>query len=157
MIVELKSVASVIDTQTKIVYPSYQMGGYDKLSGKHLDDLPKSFVDEMSEADITLINELFNKNNMKKFDFFLDQKITTWMRTEFEVEAENLNDAAEIAKRMFDKGDLENIEWEEIMDTKEVLQPSDNDGESTAEIYNMNEKGEVLEVYNNKVDKVEKF
>ena len=94
---------------------------------------------------------------MKKFDFFLDQKVTTWMRTEFEVEAENLNDAAEIAKRMFDRGDLENIEWEEIMDTKEVLQPSNNDGESTAEIYNMNERGDVLEVYNNKVDKVEKF
>jgi hypothetical protein len=57
MIVELKSVASVIDTETKIVYPKYQMGGYDKLSGKHLDDLDKKFVDEISEADITLINE----------------------------------------------------------------------------------------------------
>lgn len=57
MIVELKSVASVIDTKTKIVYPKYQMGGYDKLSGKHLDDLDKKFVDEISEDDITLINE----------------------------------------------------------------------------------------------------
>jgi hypothetical protein len=57
MIVELKSVASVIDTETKIVYPKYQMGGYDKLSGRHLDDLEKKFVDEISEADITLINE----------------------------------------------------------------------------------------------------
>ena len=92
---------------------------------------------------------------MKTFEFFLDQKVTTWMRTEFEVEAENLNEAAEIAKRMFDRGDLEDIEWEEIMDTKEVLQPSDNDGESTAEIYNMNGQGDVLEVYSNKVVKVE--
>jgi hypothetical protein len=57
MIVELKSVASVIDTETKIIYPKYQMGGYDKLSGKHIDDLDKKFVDEISEADITLINE----------------------------------------------------------------------------------------------------
>jgi hypothetical protein len=57
MIVELNSVASVIDTETKIVYPKYQMGGYDKLSGRHLDDLDKKFVDEISEADITLINE----------------------------------------------------------------------------------------------------
>lgn len=63
MIVELKSVGCVIDTETKIVYPKYQRGGYDKLSGKHLDDLPKSFVDEMSEDDITLINELPNKVN----------------------------------------------------------------------------------------------
>jgi hypothetical protein len=33
------------------------MGGFDKLSGRHLDDLDKKFVDEISEADITLINE----------------------------------------------------------------------------------------------------
>ena len=58
MIVELKSVGSVIDTDTKIVYPKYQMGGYDKLSGTHLDELDEHFVDEISEADITLINEL---------------------------------------------------------------------------------------------------
>ena len=57
MIVELKSVASVIDTETKIIYPKYQMGGFDKFSGRHLDDLDKKFVDEISEADITLINE----------------------------------------------------------------------------------------------------
>jgi hypothetical protein len=63
MIVELKSVASVIDTETRIVYPKYQMGGYDKLSGKHLDDLEDKFVKEMSDADITLINELTNKIN----------------------------------------------------------------------------------------------
>jgi hypothetical protein len=33
------------------------MGGFDKLSGRHLDDLDKKFVDEISEADIILINE----------------------------------------------------------------------------------------------------
>ena len=58
MIVELKSVASVIDTDTRIVYPKYEMGGYDKLSGRHLDKLDEHFVNEMSEFDITLINEL---------------------------------------------------------------------------------------------------
>ena len=58
MIVELKSVASVIDIKTKIIYPKYQMGGYDKLSGTHLDKLDERFVNEMSESDITLINEL---------------------------------------------------------------------------------------------------
>ena len=58
MIVELKSVASVFDTETKIVYPKYQMGGYDKLSGTHLYKLDERFVNKMSESDITLINEL---------------------------------------------------------------------------------------------------
>ena len=94
---------------------------------------------------------------MKTFEFFLDQKVTTWMRTEFEVKANDLNEAAKIAKQMYDDGDLENVSWEEIMDTKEVLQPSDNGGESTAEIYNMNQLGDVLEVFSNKVDQVKNF
>ena len=92
---------------------------------------------------------------MKTFEFFLDQKVTTWMRTEFEVKANDLNEAVKIAKEMYDAGDLEGVSWEEIMDTKEVLQPSDNGGESTAEIYNMNQLGDVLEVYSNKVGQVE--
>jgi D-mannonate dehydratase len=94
---------------------------------------------------------------MKTFEFFLDQKVTTWMRTDFEVKAKDLNEAVKIAKEKFTNGDLENIAWQEIDDTKEVLKPSDNGGESTAEIYNMNERGDVLEVYSNKVDKVEKI
>ena len=62
MILEIKSVASVIDTETKIVYPKYQMGGYDKLSGVHINDLTKKFVDEISEDDIVLINENLKSN-----------------------------------------------------------------------------------------------
>ena len=94
---------------------------------------------------------------MKTFEFFLDQKVTTWMRTDFEVKAKDLNEAVKIAKQMYEDGDLEQIRWEEIMDTKEVLQPSDNGGESTAEIYNMNQLGDVLEVFSNKVDQVKNF
>jgi D-mannonate dehydratase len=94
---------------------------------------------------------------MKTFEFFLDQKVTTWMRTDFEVKANDLNEAVKIAKQMYDAGDLEGVSWEEIMDTKEVLQPSDNGGESTAEIYNMNQLGDVLEVFSNKVDQVKNF
>ena len=94
---------------------------------------------------------------MKTFEFYLDQKVTTWMRTDFEVKANDLNDAVKIAKQMYEDGDLEQISWEEIMDTKEVLQPKDNGGESTAEIYNMNQLGDVLEVFSNKVDQVKNF
>ena len=94
---------------------------------------------------------------MKTFEFFLDQKVTTWMRTEFEVKANDLNEAAKIAKQMYDDGELEDIGWQEIMDTKEVLQPSDNGGESTAELYNRETNGDVLEVYSHKVGQVENF
>ena len=94
---------------------------------------------------------------MKKFDFHLDQKVTTWMRTEFEIKANNLNEAVKIAKEKFHRGDLEDIAWQEIDGLNEVLQPSDNGGEPTSEIYYMDEVGDVFEVYSNKVDKVEKI
>jgi hypothetical protein len=68
MIVELKSVGSVIDTDTRIVYPKYQMGGFDKLSGIHLDELDKRFVNEMSEEDITLINELPKSKKISPYE-----------------------------------------------------------------------------------------
>ena len=92
---------------------------------------------------------------MKTFEFFLDQKVTTWMRTEFEVKANDLNEAVKIAKEMYDRGDLEEIGWEQVLGTEEVLEPSDNGGETTAEIYQMGKTGDVLQVYDNKVDKVE--
>jgi hypothetical protein len=92
---------------------------------------------------------------MKTFEFFLDQKVTTWMRTEFEVKANDLNEAAKIAKEKFENGDLDDIGWQEIDGTKEVLQPRDNGGETTAELYNMEKNGDVMEIYNNKLGKVE--
>ena len=94
---------------------------------------------------------------MKTYEFFLDQKVSTWMRTEFEVEADNLNEAMKIAKEKLERGDLEQIAWEEIDDTKEVLLPCDNNGQSTADLFFMEQNGDVFEVYNNKVDKVEKL
>ena len=94
---------------------------------------------------------------MKTCEFFLDQKVTTWMRTEFEVKANDLNEAVKIAKEMYDRGDVDDIAWQEIDGTKEILQPRDNGGESTAEIYNMNQLGDVLEVFSNKVGQVENF
>ena len=57
MILEINSVASVIDTETLMVYPKYQMGGFDRLSGVHLNELTEKFVNEISEDDIVLINE----------------------------------------------------------------------------------------------------
>jgi hypothetical protein len=79
------------------------------------------------------------------------------MRTEFEVKANDLNEAVKIAKEMYDRGDLDDIAWQEIDGTKEILQPRDNGGESTAEVYNMEKNGDVLEVYSNKVGQVENF
>jgi len=86
---------------------------------------------------------------MKKFDFHLDQKVTTWMRTEFEIKANSLEEAIEIAKEKFNNGDLEDIAWQEIDGLNEVLQPNENGDQPTSEIYYMNEVGDVREVFNN--------
>jgi hypothetical protein len=72
---------------------------------------------------------------MKKFDFFLDQKVTTWMRTEFEVEAETIEEAKKLAIKKYEDGDLGEIPWEEVDCCQEVMKPEENDGHSTAEIY----------------------
>jgi hypothetical protein len=50
---------------------------------------------------------------MKTFEFFYDQKVTTWMRTDFEVKAKDLNEAVKIAKEMYERGDLDELNWEE--------------------------------------------
>jgi len=86
---------------------------------------------------------------MKTFEFFLDQKVTTWMRTEFEVKANDLNEAVKIAKEKLENGDLEDIGWQEIDGLNEVLQPSENGNEPTAEIYYMDKVGEMIQVLNN--------
>jgi len=93
---------------------------------------------------------------MKQFNFHLDQKVSTWMRTEFEIEAKSLKEAIKIAKEKFHRGDLDEISWEEIDGlSHEVMTPSDNGNEPTAEIYYTDDIGEIEEVFNNKVDKVE--
>ncbi len=60
MILNLNSVGSVIDTETKIVYAKYQNGGYDVSSGKHLDECSEQLINLLSEDDIVLINENCN-------------------------------------------------------------------------------------------------
>ena len=94
---------------------------------------------------------------MKQFNFHLDQKVSTWMRTEFEIEAKSLKEAIKIAKEKFHRGDLDEIGWEEIDGlTNMQLQPEENNNNATVEIYYTDDIGEVEEVFNNKVDKVGK-
>ena len=66
---------------------------------------------------------------MQKFNFYLDQKVTTWYRTNFEVEAEKK------AIELYSNAELDEINWEQIDGTIELLPIEDNAGFSTAEIY----------------------
>ncbi len=68
------------------------------------------------------------------FDFFLDQKVTTWMRTRFCVEAHTREQAIERAKKSYEKL-CEGERWEEIPDVQETMSVRDNGGFSTEEVY----------------------
>ena len=72
---------------------------------------------------------------MEKFNFYLDQKVTTWMRTNFSVEGESREVARQMAVDFVKEGNTSELPWEEIMDTKEVMSLKENDGMSTEEIF----------------------
>ena len=61
MILELKSVGCVIDTETGITYAAYKKGGYDDDSGVHIQDCCEEWFDALSDEDVILINEHVNK------------------------------------------------------------------------------------------------
>jgi len=86
---------------------------------------------------------------MGTFNFSLQQKVTTWMQTDYEIEAETLEEAKKKAIQFHDERHTENIGWEESMDVQEPLAPEDNGGEPTEEIYD--EEGNVI--WNNTISK----
>lgn len=57
MKLQIDSVASVFDIDTKMVYAKYQHGGFDVESGIHIDNLSEKFVSFISEEDLILINQ----------------------------------------------------------------------------------------------------
>jgi len=73
--------------------------------------------------------------SIKTFNFYLDQKVTTWMRTEFSVEGVSREVARQMAVDFVKEGNTSEIPWDEIMDTKEVMSLEDNGGFSTEEIF----------------------
>ncbi len=72
---------------------------------------------------------------MENFYFYLDQKVTTWMRTNFEVEAESFEEAVKKANEMYESGKLYDISWDEVEGVKENMDTEENDGYSTEELY----------------------
>jgi hypothetical protein len=85
---------------------------------------------------------------MEKFNFYLDQKVTTWMRTNFSVEAESSEIARQKAIDFVKEGNALELSWEEVMDTKEIMSLKDNGGEPTEEIFE--EDGDIIYVNKNK-------
>jgi hypothetical protein len=68
------------------------------------------------------------------FTFEFDQKVTTWMRTTFEIDAIDEEDAKSKAIKFAQGDEISEMSWEEIMDTKETMSVEDNNGDSTEEL-----------------------
>lgn len=82
---------------------------------------------------------------MENFQFFFDQKVTTWYRTHFDIEANSIEEAREKATELVKSGMTTEMGWESVDETIELMSPEENDGQSTEELYDQ----ENQLVYNN--------
>ncbi len=71
----------------------------------------------------------------KVFNFHLDQKVTNWMRTNFEIEADTEEEARKMAIKFVQEGNAEEIDWEEVEGVITPMDVTENGGFSTEEIY----------------------
>lgn len=65
MIVELNSVASVVDDETFIVYPKYISGGYDKDGGIDLDKCTENWHKNLDDWDKLVVRQLLEIKKTK--------------------------------------------------------------------------------------------
>jgi hypothetical protein len=69
------------------------------------------------------------------FDFYVDQKVTTWYRTHFEIEAGSLLEAKKKALEFYEQGNTSDLPWEQYDGTTELMGVEENGGASVTEIY----------------------
>lgn len=79
---------------------------------------------------------------MEIFNFSLQQKVTTWMETEYEIEAKNFEEAKKKAIEFHKQGNTENLPWEDTMSVQEKMDVNENDGQPTEEI--LDEDGNII-------------
>lgn len=72
---------------------------------------------------------------METFDFYVDQKVTTWYRTHFEIKAESLDEAKKKALEFYEKGNTSDLPWEQYEGTTELMSVEENGGASVTELY----------------------
>ena len=72
---------------------------------------------------------------MKTFHFYVDQKVTSWYRTDFEIEANNLEEAKKQASQFFEEGNTLDLSWEQCDETIEPMSVEENGGESVTQIF----------------------
>jgi hypothetical protein len=74
---------------------------------------------------------------MEQYRFFIDRKVTSWVREWHEVEAESLEAAKkEMIEAFHDNMCVETFDEQEYLEgTEDYMEPGDNGGNCTAELY----------------------
>lgn len=72
---------------------------------------------------------------METFNFYLDQKVTTWYRTPFEIQADTLEKAKEMAIKFVKEDNHSVIPWEHLDESIEPMPIAENDNQSTEELF----------------------
>ena len=82
-------------------------------------------------------NENMEHVSKQEFDFYIDRKITIWVREQHTIEAENEEAAKkEMIQSFHDNMCSESFdEQEHLYETETFMEPSDNDGQPTAELF----------------------
>lgn len=81
---------------------------------------------------------------MKDFMFYVDQKVTVWERTTYQVSTETYEEALGVANRLFDDPscleELDNVhsDSETLLDTMVSIDPIQNYGDPTKELISTN-------------------
>lgn len=74
---------------------------------------------------------------MQRFEFYIDRKVTDWVREHHFVEAESYDEAVNKIVEDFKNAidDMDSFDWQESLeDVKQYMEPEDNDGSATAEL-----------------------
>jgi hypothetical protein len=73
----------------------------------------------------------------KKYDFYIDRKMTVWVREFHTIKADSLDEAKKKMIDSFRQSECEETfyEQETLYDTLESIEPGDNDGNPTLELY----------------------
>ena len=75
---------------------------------------------------------------METFSFYLDEKLTIWARTKFEIEANSIEEAKEKAIQFVKDGKTSEIGWDLLEDTVEKIDVPENNNEPTEELFENN-------------------
>jgi vacuolar-type H+-ATPase subunit H len=77
---------------------------------------------------------------MQDFRFYIDQKITTWQRVRFTIQATTEEEATEKAKEFLKEPDEcpEESQYEIIHEANQDMSVEENEGNATRELYNEN-------------------